>query len=113
MKSAAHIKGLLLTELSNHIYVMIKPSPIQGIGVFAVRDIPKGCRDMFSKSMNGHDEWIKISKSEIELLPLHSKEIIETYCLSDKDYFYVPEYGFKKMDLVNFLNHADAPNIIS
>lgn len=100
----------LLSELTNNTYVMIKPSPVDGIGVFAIRDIPKGCRKMFSK---GIGEWIKIPKAEIELLPAHSKTLIETYCLYDEDNYFIPEYGFKVMDLVNFLNHSDAPNIIS
>jgi SET domain-containing protein len=100
----------LLSELANNTYVMIRPSPIEGIGVFAIRDIPKGCRQMFSK---GIGEWVKIPKSEIELLPVHSKTLIETYCLYDDENYFVPDYGFKIMDLVNFLNHSDNPNIIS
>jgi SET domain-containing protein len=100
----------LLSELANDTYVMIKPSPIDGIGVFAIRDIPKGCRKMFSK---GIGKWIKIPKAEIELLPPHSKTLIETYCLYDDENYFVPDYGFKVMDLVNFLNHSDTPNIIS
>lgn len=92
---------------------MIKPSPIEGIGVFAIRDIPKGCRDMFSSPGNKEEEWIKIARKEIDLLPAHSKLLIETYCLYDDENYYIPEYGFKKMDLVNFLNHSDTPNVIS
>lgn len=106
-------KEELLAELRCKTYVMIKPSPIEGIGVFAIRDIPKGCRDMFSASVNNKDEWIKIPKTDIEELPAYSKTLVETYCLYDDENYYVPENGFKKMDLVNFLNHSDIPNIIS
>ena len=45
-------KEELLKELSVNTWVMIRPSPIEGIGVFALQDIPKGCRSMFSKAMN-------------------------------------------------------------
>ena len=106
-------KKALLAELSSNTYVMIRPSPIEGIGVFAIRDIPKGCRDMFSKPGNKEEEWLKIPRNEIDLLPAHSRQLVETYCLYDDENYFVPEYGFKKMDLVNFLNHADTPNIIS
>lgn len=105
-------KEALLKELSSNIYVMIKPSPIEGIGVFAIRDIPIGCRDMFSKSASD-EEWITVPKKEIEQLPPHVKQLIETYCLYDEENYFVPGYGFKKIDLVNFLNHSDTPNIIS
>ena len=106
-------KDELLQELRDETYVMIRPSAIEGIGVFAIRDIPKGCRTMFSKPIPNKDEWIVISKTEIEQLPQHSKDLIENYCLYDEENYFVPEYGFKKMDLVNFLNHSDTPNIIS
>ena len=44
-------KEELLQELAGNTWVMIKPSHIEGIGVFALRDIPEGCRSMFSKAM--------------------------------------------------------------
>ena len=59
-------KEQLLLELQQDTYVMLKPSPIEGIGVFAIRDIPKGCRTIFSA---GIGEWIKVSIDEVEKLP--------------------------------------------
>lgn len=106
-------KEALLAELSVNTFVMIKPSLIEGIGVFAIRDIPKGCRSMFTISTSGKDEYISLSKQEVESLPVHSRHLIETYCLYDTDQYFVPENGFKMMDLVNFLNHSYDPNIIS
>ena len=49
----------------------------------------------------------------MEKLPAHSRSLIETYCLFDDDDYYVPDYGFKVMDLVNYLNHSSSPNIVS
>ena len=105
-------KAALLKELSENTYVMLRPSKVEGVGVFAIRDIAKGCREMFSKP-NIDDNWILISKNEIEVLPSHSKFLIENYCLYDAENYYVPDHGFKKVDLVLFLNHSDTPNIIS
>jgi SET domain-containing protein len=105
-------KEELLNELAGNTWVMIKPSPIEGIGVFALQDIPKGCRSMFSKA-NEQEQWIPIAKTEVEKLPAHSKALIENYCLYDDENYFVPDYGFKKMDLVNFLNHSNTPNVIS
>jgi len=103
-------KEALMKELSDNFFVMIKPSPVQGIGVFAIADIKKGQRNIFS---NDKSEWIKISKEEIATLPDHSKAVVENHCLYDEENYYVPEYGFKIIDLVIFLNHSDNPNIIS
>ena len=105
-------KAALLQELSGNTWVMIKPSPIEGIGVFALRDIPKGCRDMFGKPDDA-GEWITVSKNEIETLPAHAQFLVGNYCLYDEENYFVPAQGFKKIDISLFLNHSDEPNIIS
>lgn len=103
-------KEQLLKELAEETYVALKPSPLHGIGVFAIRDIPKGCKNIFSKNVG---EWIKVPISDVEKLPEHSRSLIETYCLYDETDYYVPDYGFKVMDIVNYLNHSSSPNIAS
>lgn len=103
-------KESLLQHLQQSTYVMIQPSTLHGIGVFAIRDIPKGTRDMFSQ---GVGEWIKLTIAEVEALPKHSRDLVENHCLFDEDFYYVPDYGFKLVDLVIYLNHSDTPNVIS
>jgi SET domain-containing protein len=103
-------KDELLKELMTDTYAMLKPSPVHGIGVFAIRDIPKGCSYIFSKD---HGQWIKVPIAEVEKLPAHSKELVETYCVFDEENYFMPDYGFKVMDMVNYLNHSSVPNIIS
>jgi len=103
-------KEALLKELASSTYVMIKPSPLHGIGVFAIRDIPKGTKNIFSK---GVGDWIKVSKEEVDALPQHSKNLIENHCLFDEDFYFIPDYGFKLVDLVIYLNHSETPNVIS
>jgi len=103
-------KEALLKELASSTYVMIKPSPLHGIGVFAIRDIPKGTKNIFSK---GVGDWIKVSKEEVDALPQHSKDLIENHCLFDEDFYFIPDYGFKLVDLVIYLNHSETPNVIS
>lgn len=100
----------LLQELREEIYVMLKPSAVHGIGVFAIRDIPKGCQTIFSRHQN---DWIKLPISDVEQLPDHSRDLVETYCLYDEENYYVPAYGFKIMDMVNYLNHSPSPNVRS
>jgi len=105
-------KEELLQELAGNTWVMLKPSPIEGIGVFALRHIPKGCRDMFGKPDDAGD-WITVSKNEIETLPAHAQFLVGNYCLYDEENYFVPAHGFKKIDISLFLNHSDQPNIIS
>lgn len=102
----------LLDELRRHTYVALRPSAIEGVGVFATRDIPVGCRDMFSRP-DTPESWIALARSDVEALPQHSRLLVETYCLYDEHQYFVPENGFKKMDLVCYVNHSDTPNIRS
>jgi SET domain-containing protein len=103
-------KAALLKQLAEATYVMIKASPVHGIGVFAIRDIPKGTQDIFSQ---GVGEWIEVSKEEVEALPKHSRDLVENHCLFDEQSYFIPDYGFKLVDLVIYLNHSDTPNVVS
>ena len=100
----------LIKELTANTFVRLRPSPVEGIGVFAITLITKGQQNFFSKDKS---EWIKISKEEIRQLPAHSQDLVENFCLYDEENYFVPEYGFKIIDLVVFLNHSNEPNIKS
>lgn len=83
---------------------------LHGIGVFAIQDIKKGERKIFSEH---ESEWIEVSKEEVDALPKHARDLVENHCLFNETYYYIPEYGFKMFDLAVYLNHADDPNLIS
>ncbi len=100
----------LLDRLQNQTKVILRSSPVHGIGVFALQKIDKGSRDFFYS--NG-SKWIKVPISEIEKLPQHARELVETYCLFDEENYFVPEHGFNMIDPVIYLNHSSKPNIIS
>ena len=103
-------KEELLTELKQETYAALKPSPIHGIGVFAVCAIPKGCQAVFSKNTGG---WIQLSFAEAEQLPAHAREFVETYYLYDAEHYFIPDHGCKVMDMASYLNHSNTPNLIS
>ena len=103
-------KAQLLAELSQNTFVALKPSPVEGIGVFAIADIKEGQSGLFSKDKS---EWIAVTKAEVEALPPHSRFLVENHCLYDDEHYFIPEYGFKMIDLVVYLNHSDDPNVRS
>ncbi len=99
-----------LQELERQTWVMLRPSALHGIGVFAVRDIPAGCREMFSPEPG---QWRTVPRAAVEGLSPHLRGLIENYCLYDSDSYYIPSAGFRQMDLSLFLNHSDVPNLVS
>ncbi len=103
-------KSQLLQHLQENTWICLRPSGIHGTGVFALRNIPKGCDSIFSSVQ---DEWIYLSYEEVSRLPSHSQYLIETYCLFDETGYFVPALGFEKMDLSLYLNHDENPNVAS
>ena len=103
-------KEKLLQELHHQTFAILKPSGLHGIGVFAIQDIKKGERKIFSEH---ESEWIEVSKEEVDALPKHARGLVENHCLFNETHYYIPEYGFKMFDLAVYLNHADQPNLIS
>jgi len=86
----------------------LAPSPIHGVGVFALCDIPASRTDVFS---SGSENWPEVSQAVVETLPQHTQKLIATYCLLDDGKVYLPPHGFKIVDLAFFLNHSDEPNL--
>jgi len=110
--SLTRAKARLLSALADDTWVMLQPSPVAGIGVFAIRDIPKGCRRMFSEPDTPAD-WVSLSRVAVDALPAHARHQVENFCLYDDKQYFVPAGGFKKMDLSLFLNHSATPNVRS
>jgi SET domain-containing protein len=86
----------------------LAPSPIHGIGVFALVDLPAGTRNLFSPP---GEEWPAVPLRDVERLPAHARKLVETYCLQDGTSAYLPPRGFKVLDPVIYLNHSDTPNL--
>jgi SET domain-containing protein len=86
----------------------LAPSPVHGIGVFALVDIPAGTSDLFSPA---GETWPAVPLAELEKLPAHARKLVDTYCLQDETHAYLPPRGFKVIDLVIYLNHSDTPNL--
>lgn len=103
-------KETLLIELQQETWAALQPSPLHGIGVFALRDIPRGCKTIFAKETGG---WISISFEEAAQLPEHSRNFIETYYLYNDGHFFIPDHGCKLMDMASYLNHSSTPNLVS
>ena len=100
----------LIRELAEDTRIALRPSPVHGIGVFAIADIPEGYNRIFSRPL---DQWVRVPIVEIDSLPSHARDLVETYCVFDETHYWLPSYGMKVMDLVNYLNHSREPNIVS
>jgi len=97
-----------LIENLNNTYCIIGRSKIHGIGVVAIRDIPKGI-DPFPCMMP--DQTIGITEEELRELPKEvSNKIKDTFVRWNKMY-YVCNFGLNSMGVKFHINHCNNPNV--
>ena len=79
------MKNKILNILKDNTYCRLQPSPIHGIGVFAIKDIPDGVNP-FSDSLFTDD--ILIKHEELEVLDREVKDLVYTLYMSDENGVY-------------------------
>lgn len=102
------LKEKLYEHLKDDVYCKLGVSTIHGIGVFALRDIPKGAKPL--KSMVSNKE-VKFSRIELKSVPSTVRKHLNMFCLVEKGRVYAPEIGMNAVNLSIYLNHSKTPNL--
>ena len=101
-------KKQVIKNLEN-TYCRIKCSDKKGVGVYAVRDIPKGI-DPFTGPEKR--KWVKINMKDIEHLDEEVLKMIDDFCVIQKNGdVWVYEEGLNGLHIRWFLNHSVKPNL--
>jgi len=102
-----------LKNLEN-IYCRIGVSKIAGVGVIAVKNIPKGVNpfELTNKEVIDH-RLIKITKKELDELPNETKKLIKDFLTPEYGTgdVYVPYLGMNSLDISFYMNHSDNNNV--
>jgi len=92
------------------VYARIGRSKIHGVGVLAIRDIPKG-----TKIFPDDDSeliWKKKSALKLNELPEEIGRLYNQFCLiKDKGETYGSPKSFNLMTVAWYLNHSKTPNV--
>lgn len=82
-----------------------------GVGLVAIRDIPKGVNPF--KNCDPHGGVLEISEQELDAAsaPAEAKELVRDFCALQDGVFFVPDYGIDAIDKSYFLNHSEKPNM--
>lgn len=103
-------KKKLLGILKN-TYCRLKRSKINGVGVFAIRDIPKGAK-LFTGV--ARPRWEKFKKNELKGLEPAVRKMIDDFLgMEDDGSIYLPMVGLEGMDISFYLNHSEKPSILA
>ena len=101
-------KQKILNNLKN-TYCRLKPSKIEGVGVFAIKDIRKGVNPFFGVKSQ---KWFKFNKSELKKIDKELLKMVDGFFVIEKDKtVYIPEEGLNGMDISFFLNNSKNPNL--
>jgi SET domain-containing protein len=101
-------KKEILESLKN-TYCRLKPSKIEGVGVFAVKDIPKGINPFQGVRKQ---RWHKFQISELKNLGKETLSLIDSFFVIHKDgTVFIPDEGLNGMDISYFLNDSRNPNV--
>jgi SET domain-containing protein len=84
----------------------LQPSPIAGVGVFAIRDIPK---DTYVFEPDD-DALVAVRKSKVDNLPYAVRRRYEDFCVLRKGTYKCPS-SFNKLTPWWYLNTSENPNV--
>lgn len=104
-------KEEIIKDFENNVYCRIQPSKIQGVGVFAIRNIPKGINPFVTYT---NVETIAIPVNEImenKKISDAVKEMIKDFYVIQDGKFYCDARSLNEINISYFLNHSDTPNL--
>jgi hypothetical protein len=87
----------LLQRVLSQCYCRLQPSGIHGIGVFAVRDIPRRKNPFLTMSRYAQPGLVRITDSELQKLP--------------PGLLHIPTSGTNVVHIAAYLNHSTTPNL--
>ncbi len=108
-------KQQLINNLKNNTYCKLGRSDIDGIGVFAIRMIPKNINPfLLSNNYSKQYTVVDISKEDLKEVPKSVVKLLDSYFLTDENEGHpVISMGLNDMDISFYLNHSDTPNVES
>lgn len=101
-------KSRLIEHLQTEVYCRLGISKVHGIGVFALRNIPKGAKPLVSLIKIKEFDF---TKKEIKKLPASVRKEVEMFCYYDSKKYMVPSIGLNSMNMAFYMNHSKEPNV--
>ena len=102
----------IIKDLEENIYCRLRPLKIEGVGVFAVRDIPEGT-NIFK--LTRKTKFIAVNPKlvfENQKINKEIKKMVKDFYVITKKKLYLPNFSLNEIDISFFLNRSDNPNVI-
>ena len=95
--------------IQNTTYCKIGVSEVHGIGVIAIRDIPKGVDPFLSLGSN--NRFLCLTEEEINTLDKDIQDHLRSYYIRTEGTYPVMAKGFNEVCIFGYMNHSDNPNM--
>jgi SET domain-containing protein len=97
----------VIEHLRTGVFCRVKPSPLHGVGLFAIRDIPKGTQMFFM----GRKLARRIPRAELADLPQGVMELLNDYfCRFPNGDLDCVAMNLDRPSLCFFINNSEQPN---
>jgi SET domain-containing protein len=88
------------------VYARLAPSPIHGVGVFAIWDIPAGAT-VFEKQVGPRTP---VARETVDQLQAPYRHLYQDYCVLEDQTYFGPA-SFNTLTMAWYLNHSDEANL--
>jgi hypothetical protein len=107
-KRRRKFRAKFLRHLREDVYCRLGQSSVHGVGVFAIRTIPKGVNPL--KGYKKYRE-IRYSWKELNSLPSGVRKLIDRFCYYENGTILISTLGLNTMDIALYVNHSKNPNV--
>ena len=104
-------RSRLVDRVLRDCYCRLQPSKIDGIGVFAIRNIPSGFDPFRTITKYSRPGYVRITEDELDGLPSGVSRLLRDLFVPSEGKMYVPTCGTNVIYLNAYLNHSSRPNM--
>ena len=101
----------LLRRVLRDCYCRLRPSKIDGVGVFAVRNVPSGVNPFKTIAKYSRPGYVRITDEELDALPSGVSRLLRALFVPSEGKMHVPTCGTNVIYLSAYLNHSTRPNM--
>jgi SET domain-containing protein len=105
------MKKSLLFNLNNETFCRLRPDKHGGVGVFAIKTIPKGVNPIKTPKGLLSQRIINIPDEEVQKMDPNVAKMIKDFYVQIDGKWGIPYLGLNSIDISFYLNHSDKPNM--
>jgi len=101
----------IIDSLKRDVYCRLGRSTIAGVGVIAIKFIPKGVNPFME--IRG-SSFIAIPTTAINHdpdIPLSVKKLVRDMCPEEDGKYWFPDYSLNELGIGYYINHSETPNM--